>query len=335
MQPPPPPPPPLLFFPPPPQGSCPPPPVGLTRPPHQGRQPPPPFHVGPTQPPPPATPPAFPPPPPPPFQSGKLNPYSVNSPTQRNGHYCAVCDIGFYTAGKLKAHKDETHIHCTEPACSYSAPPAILLSHQLKHLKGPDGAQVGDTPEENAAWVASRKARYPRAFHNDEVIKAENVPTSELEKHLRTTLLGGNQDGKRKRRRIFSAFVPKLENMAKLRLPVNIDRTSSNRTQSDSTDLSKDSDGRKARRIPPHENFNICEHFLKKRACRYGDACHQSHDVEGYRNWEMRRNLIGLDIPHRPPLLYRLLIDDIERYEEVLLECFQVLVKNNFWLTNS
>eukprot|EP01055_Gregarina_sp_Pseudo9_P002550 Gregarina_sp_Pseudo_9__2549@NODE_281_length_3299_cov_44_363804_g263_i0_p4_GENE_NODE_281_length_3299_cov_44_363804_g263_i0NODE_281_length_3299_cov_44_363804_g263_i0_p4_ORF_typecomplete_len188_score40_36_NODE_281_length_3299_cov_44_363804_g263_i09211484 len=84
------------------------------------------------------------------------------------------------------------------------------------------------------------------------------------------------------------------------------------------------------------QDFNICESFLRFRKCKFGTGCTKSHDVKRYQEWCLNRIKSGLHVKFRhynsKALLYKLVAPDIVKYEDTLLKCFKVLVKNQFWL---
>lgn len=66
------------------------------------------------------------------------------------------------------------------------------------------------------------------------------------------------------------------------------------------------------------------------RSCKW-NPCHFSHDIAAYRRWKVQRNLRGLDIPMRPPLLYQLLLPEIRKSEAQLLAALKYIVAHNFF----
>lgn len=84
------------------------------------------------------------------------------------------------------------------------------------------------------------------------------------------------------------------------------------------------------------EEFPICRIFLRKRACKFQDQCKQSHDIQAYQRWQLTRiktgQLVRSRAINRGGLLYELCYSEILEYEKVLMQCFKVLIKHNFWL---
>lgn len=70
--------------------------------------------------------------------------------------------------------------------------------------------------------------------------------------------------------------------------------------------------------------------FVFYRTCKW-PSCHYSHDVAAYRRWQIQRNLRGIDIPMRPPLIYQLLLPEIQKTESLVLQSLRYVIEKNFF----
>jgi len=114
--------------------------------------------------------------------------------------FCQVCNKDLKTHEKYSRHVEEDHIPCSEPGCTFSGPEFAMEAHKLKHIRGPDGSAILESPEELKAWIAVRKANFPsrgnlkRKLEKEErrmqcgaLLEDDAPKVSMLEKVLRST----------------------------------------------------------------------------------------------------------------------------------------------------
>lgn len=271
-----------------------------------------------------------PPPPPPPPQRGFG--YSKCPIPGSKDIYCTVCDKAFPSSSRYKQHIDEDHYPCDHPGCSFSAPYCVLDAHKLKHIQGENRRDLFDDPDEIQRWIEARRRNFPSRGKSGASSLAPQGEKKQkpcaMERVLRSKFL--MQKGPGHTVHSTSALIPSLPSLFK--------RQRRWRLQ-DVTKFAKAGSHHERRRRSPFSEFTtselvrdfpICDHFLKFKTCKWS-PCHYSHDIAAYRRWKIQRNLRGLDIPMRPPLLYQLLLPDIRKSEVQILAALQYIVRRNFF----
>eukprot|EP01053_Blabericola_migrator_P007571 Blabericola_migrator_1__7570@NODE_386_length_9117_cov_178_340884_g309_i0_p2_GENE_NODE_386_length_9117_cov_178_340884_g309_i0NODE_386_length_9117_cov_178_340884_g309_i0_p2_ORF_typecomplete_len506_score84_53zfCCCH/PF00642_24/0_1OrsD/PF12013_8/1_2e03OrsD/PF12013_8/1_1OrsD/PF12013_8/7_4e03_NODE_386_length_9117_cov_178_340884_g309_i040275544 len=282
--------------------------------------PPEPMPIGPSQQVWPQTRPNPPTPPPPPSKA------DVPHTQARNEFYCAVCDRDFRYKNRYDLHMSEDHVPCEH--CDWTGPPAMLVAHNLTHIRGRDGEMVCQSKAEEEAWLGARR-RHREIKRSGGNLKKAKLPLSELETALRESM--------------------KVKKNFKVRLNANLLRRHpddsgvvpqahaySRMFEAKKTESFEGPESSKQDQCRLWQEFNICESFLRHRKCKFGKACTKSHDVKRYQEWQINRVKSGIKVKFRhynsQALMYKLTLPEIVKYEKLLLKCFKVLLKNDFWL---
>eukprot|EP00916_Digyalum_oweni_P006984 GHVL01011908.1.p1 GENE.GHVL01011908.1~~GHVL01011908.1.p1 ORF type:complete len:249 (-),score=45.51 GHVL01011908.1:566-1312(-) len=104
-------------------------------------------------------------------------------------YYCKVCDRGFRTQNSLQLHITNEHVRCLVPNCSFSGPPNVMASHELRHTTNSQGLCILESPEEIEKWRIARKLNFPTKDNinkkNENSCKEKNSKiTSKIEEAL-------------------------------------------------------------------------------------------------------------------------------------------------------
>eukprot|EP00918_Siedleckia_nematoides_P005087 GHVU01011254.1.p1 GENE.GHVU01011254.1~~GHVU01011254.1.p1 ORF type:complete len:652 (+),score=114.13 GHVU01011254.1:366-2321(+) len=269
-------------------------------------------------------------------QCSSLQPSSSTGPPQ---HCCLVCDREFRTEQQLQGHREQVHHKCDEPECSFEGPFEMLEAHKMSHILTKDGDPVLANEAEMAKWVSDRKARFPtrHAIEKEKSTaasgkakKRELRASSAIERLIREAMQTAtgmrlrrmNKDGA-------SALAPHMSKIMRMRQRV-LQQMPGGPSPHGGAQQQRRGANAAAAKPSLHDEFPICQHFLRTRTCMWGDKCKWSHDVAGYRNWLRIRNLSGVDVGFRPPLLYALLRPSIDRYESVLLASIRYIVRTGY-----
>lgn len=249
---------------------------------------------------------------------------------QKGPFYCEQCDRNLWNKERLDMHLTEDHVECDyDEECDWSGPPAALHSHKITHIRDSSGVPVAKSATETEAWLAARRRRRcQRMGVTDATIP--DVPVSELEKYLRTDVLGARQNsasqGRRNRQATIAAggavphaaqYVQAFENKRCEALAGPAMGGNKNRE-----------------RCNLWQEFDICEQFLRTRNCRFGNACVRSHDIRKYQEWQVNRLRSGVRVKkvNSASLIYKLYESDIRLYEDTLLQIFRALQQHKFFL---
>ncbi|KAH0488119.1 MAG: uncharacterized protein KVP18_001153 [Porospora cf. gigantea A] len=279
---------------------------------------------------------------PPTFGSRSHNPFlnratAAQPPNVDEEHHCNVCSRSFHSERGLEAHIEAEHVPCDEEGCSFTAPARYMIFHAMKHVRDRQG-RLPDDPEVVNEWIARRRARFPGSKKKEKGAGPLPMFESMLKKGAGTAH-GLNIRGS-------SAFIPSMSGVLRREREIhdNVFETVPNnnmpvparrqRMQGLLESYLNKAAVMQGKRSIPHyllrEPFKICERVLSKKDCKFGADCKQSHDLAAYYRYLDLRHQANLDIHMRPPLIYRLVKDDVCEYETKLLMAIRFLVKSGF-----
>ncbi|SIO73169.1 conserved Plasmodium protein, unknown function [Babesia microti strain RI] len=270
------------------------------------------------------------------YRSHDKNKYNCKTKSNNEANFdtyeCQICNLYFDKKQKLEKHLKNDHIPCIHEGCNFSAPLQILEIHAFKHLKNNKGELFVDSPEEIRIWRERRRANHPSNPHKLAAQNDSEISTRcSLEDLLRSSMNAFTTNPptmtQREQECKTSALVPLLNKIApppsslySFLEPEKADR----KIQS----LEAKFGGPYSYSRSLKKKFNICNMFLRKKFCKYGANCAYSHDVSAFKRWKKLQ--FNLQVPKRPPLLYRLLKPEILMYEEMLIRGIVYIVKSNF-----
>ena len=274
-------------------------------------------------------------------------------------HYCEACQKGFALTTAWEAHV-ATHEGCPHPGCQFSATKKIVGAHWklvhgqfsgngLKEIEVEvDGGDkmtfkvlCGTSPEEVREWREERKRLFPSAA----TVKAKE------EERQKLIEAGGVDEQAPKSSRGKVARGRAADKTAGSEGDAAV--PSGGEGEEGQEVLEEKEDGTK----PQRKHF--CQYYTRGK-CKNGKDCRYVHDEEAKTEFELQKqarlSMSAIELEEearskkakkgqlflpkpltggdRGTLLKKLLRDEISKEENVILQCFRYLVKNNFLQDN-